>query len=227
MRSQAIQPTERTKLKRIKERGIYDRDFIYGVLDEGLICHVGFVVDGKPFVIPTAYARFGDEVILHGSVASRMMRAASEDVDICVSVTLLDGLVLSRSAFDSSMNYRSVVIFGKARQITDADEKRRALDALVEHLVPGRSADARGASDKESAATEVLALPIEEASAKMRQGPPRDPERDMHLDVWAGVVPLALVPGPPIASDDLREGIALPDYVRGYERPGGRGPDRS
>lgn len=219
MTSPEIEPTERTKLHRIQNRGVYDRDAIYDILDEGMVCHVGFAVDGKPFVIPTGYARLDDELILHGSVASRMLRQASDGLELCVTVTLLDGLVLARSGFHHSMNYRSVVIFGRARQIAGPDEKRRALDALVEHLVPGRTADARGASDKELAATEVLALPIREASAKVRTGGPHDDRRDMDLDVWAGVVPLRLVPGEPVASEDLKDGVDLPDYARSYERP--------
>lgn len=212
-----IKTTEKTTLHRSKARGSFDRQQIYEILDEGMVCHVGFVTSGQPFVIPTAYTRLDDELILHGSVASRMMIELRQGASVCVTVTLLDGLVLARSAFHHSMNYRSVVVFGQARQVSDPEEKARAMDALVAHLIPGRQHDARPGSVKELAATEVLALPLQEASAKIRVGPPRDDKKDMDLDVWAGVIPLTLTPGLPLAADDLKEGVATPDYVSGFE----------
>ena len=173
MSTGSLDPTPRSRVKRLARRGLYDRAAINEILDEGLICHVGFQVDGRPFVIPTAYARDGDRIILHGSVASRMLRHLAEGFEASVCVTLIDGLVLARSTFHHSMNYRSVVLFGTARAVTEPDRKIEALDALVEHLVPGRSAEARGGNDKELNATAVIEMPIEEGSAKVRRGPPR------------------------------------------------------
>ncbi len=213
--------TPRTTVRRLKERGAYDRDTLYGILDEGLVCHAGFVVDGRPVVIPMAYARQGDRLILHGSVASRLMKALGEGVETCITVTLLDGLVLARSVFHHSMNYRSAVVFGVAHPIPDPAEKLAALEALTEHLVPGRSADARGPNRKELAATEVLALPIDEGSAKVRSGPPGDAKSDLAMPIWAGVVPFAPATGAPVPSPDLIAGIEPPAYVTGYRR--GRG----
>ncbi|MEM7049280.1 MAG: pyridoxamine 5'-phosphate oxidase family protein [Acidobacteriota bacterium] len=212
--------TERTKVRRARERGAYDRESVHSILDEGMVCHVGFVSDGQPYVIPTAYARRGDEVLIHGSIISRMMRRLQEGVDACLTVTLLDGLVLARSTFHHSMNYRSVVILGRMYKVEGDQAKLDALDALVEHLVPGRSRDARLPSPKELAATDVLTLPIDEASAKVRSGPPDDPKGDMALDYWAGVVPLARGFGEPEPDPVLREGIALPDYLKPFRRPG-------
>lgn len=217
--------SDRTQVRRLPERGYYDRPTIAAILDEGLVCHVGFAVEGRPFVIPTAYARWGDRLLLHGSVASRLFRRLEEGVEVCVAVTLLDALVLARSSFHSSMNYRSVVVFGRARPIRDERRKRQALDVLVEHLAPGRLAEARGPSANELAATQVLELPLEEASAKIRTGPPHDAEEDLDLGIWAGVVPFALEPGPACPAPDLDPGIAIPAYVAGYRRPGS-GPDR-
>lgn len=210
--------TGRTALSRHPERGSYDRDEIYRILDEGLVCHVGFVVDGQPFVVPTAYARVDDKLVIHGSVASRMLRALKEDAEACIAVTLLDGLVLARSAFHHSMNYRSVVIFAKARPITDLGEKKAALDALVEFIIPGRGAEARGPSEKELRATEVLEFPISEASAKVRTGPPTDDAEDMVLPAWVGVIPLRLTPSEPQPAPDLDPGVDVPDYVARYAR---------
>lgn len=209
---------ERTVLKRHPERGSYDRDEIYRILDEGLVCHVGFVVEGQPFVIPTAYARTGDKLVIHGSVASRMLRALKEGIEACITVTILDGIVLARSAFHHSMNYRSVVIFGKARPITEPAEKMARLEALVEFIVPGRRADARGPSEKEVKATEVLEFPIDEASAKVRTGPPKDDLEDMELPAWAGVIPLTLTASTPRPAPDLAAGIEVPDYATRYAR---------
>ncbi|HEY6139659.1 MAG TPA: pyridoxamine 5'-phosphate oxidase family protein [Thermoanaerobaculia bacterium] len=190
--------TSRTTVRRLPDRGVYDRDTIYAILDEALICHVGFAVDGQPFVIPTIHWRDGDTLYLHGSAASRMLRALRGGLDACVTVTLLDGLVLARSAFNHSMNYRSVVILGKAREVDDRDEKLRALDRLVRHITPERAADVRPPNEGELRQTIVLALPLAEASAKTRSGPPIDEEEDYALDVWAGVVPIAMVKGEPV-----------------------------
>ncbi len=216
MTTDILQPTPRTKVRRAPQRGTYESEQIYSILDEGVVCHVAFVVDGQPFVIPTAYARLGDRLILHGSVASRMMRELSKGIEICVSVTLVDGLVLARSAFHHSMNYRSVVVFGRAKKITDTADRDRALDALVEHLVPERLPDLRPSTPKELQATEVLELPITEASAKIRTGAPIDPPVDLDLDVWAGVIPLETTPAEPVSAPDLRPGIEVPDYARTY-----------
>lgn len=210
--------TDRTKLKRLPKRGHFDRETVYGILDEGFICHVGFAPEGQPFVIPTGYARVDDKLYIHGSQASRMLRTLSGDVDACVTVTIVDGLVLARSAFHHSMNYRSVVIFGRALLVEDPKEKSAALLALSEHFVRGRWADVREPSEQELKLTTVLRLPLVEASAKIRTGPPLDDEDDYALPIWAGVVPLKLVAGEPIADPRLSEGIAVPDYARNYQR---------
>jgi nitroimidazol reductase NimA-like FMN-containing flavoprotein (pyridoxamine 5'-phosphate oxidase superfamily) len=210
--------TERTKLKRLPKRGHFYRETVYGVLDEGFICHVGFAPEGQPFVIPTGYARDGDTLYIHGSAASRMLRTLSTGVDVCVTVTIVDGLVLARSAFHHSMNYRSVVIFGRARLIEDPEEKMAALLALSEHIVRGRWADVREPTEQEIRATTVLSLPLVEASAKIRTGPPLDDEEDYGMDVWAGVIPLRLVAGEPINDPRLPENIPVPVYAREYKR---------
>lgn len=210
--------TDRTRLRRLPKRGTFDRETIYSILDAGFVCHVGFAVDGKPFVIPTGYARIGGRLVIHGSAASRMMRELSAGIDICVTVTLIDGHVLARSAFHHSMNYRSVVIFGIARTLTAEDEKMEALKALTEHIVPGRWPDVRRPNALELKATTVLTLPIEEASAKVRTGGPIDDEEDYEMDVWAGVLPLTLETGPPIADERLKNGTPIPDHVSGYLR---------
>jgi nitroimidazol reductase NimA-like FMN-containing flavoprotein (pyridoxamine 5'-phosphate oxidase superfamily) len=215
--------TPRTTVRRRPARASYSRALVHAVLDEGLVCHVGFAVDGQPFVLPTAYARIGDRLYLHGSSASRMLNALAGGVPACVTVTLLDGLVLARSAFHHSMNYRSVVLLGVARPVGDAAEKRRALAAIVEHVVPGRSADVRPPSDAELRATLVLALAIDEASAKVRQGPPVDDEADRALPCWAGEIPLRLAARAPVADPGLAPGIAVPAAVAGYRRPGAGG----
>ena len=208
--------TDRTTVRRLPARGAYDRDTVHAILDEALLCHVGFIVDGAPFVIPTIHTRVGDTVYFHGSAASRMLRTLREGVAACMTVTILDGLVLARSAFHHSMNYRSAVILGTAREVTDAEEKRMALDALVEHVVRGRSADARPPNEKELRATMVLALPITEASAKIRTGPPVDDEEDYGLPIWAGVLPMTVTPGEPVVDD--RVSVDLPRYLREYSR---------
>jgi uncharacterized protein len=190
--------TPRTKLRRLPKRGAHDRPTIDAILDEALISHVGFVFDGRPAVIPTLHARIGDEVLIHGSAASRMLRRLADGVDVCLTATLIDGLVLARSAFHHSVNYRSVVLYGKARLVTEPDEKEAALEAFTERLLPGRWADVRWPTRKELKATSVLTLPIAEGSAKVRNGPPIDDEPDYALDVWAGVVPLTLTRGEPV-----------------------------
>src|SRR6266849_2797993 len=187
--------TARTTLRRLPQRGAFDRESINQILDEGFICHAGFAVEGQPFVIPTGYARLGERLFIHGSQASRMLRTLGQGIEACVTVTLLDGLVLARSAFHHSMNYRSAVVFGTAREVSSREEKLRVLDALVEHVCAGRSAHARPPNESELRQTLVLALPIEEASAKVRTGGPVDDEEDYALPVWAGVLPLTMVPG--------------------------------
>ena len=211
-------PTKRTQVHRLPKRGAYDRETVYRILDEGLVCHVGFVADGKPIVIPTGYGRAGDMLYIHGSTASRMFRALGKGTDICVTVALLDGLVLARSAFHHSVNYRSVIIFGKASLLEDPAAKLEALRAFTEHVMPGRWEEIRQPSEKELQATTVLAIPLEEVSAKVRTGPPIDDEEDYMLPVWAGVLPLDLAPRPPLADDRLPQGIAVPEYLRKYSR---------
>jgi nitroimidazol reductase NimA-like FMN-containing flavoprotein (pyridoxamine 5'-phosphate oxidase superfamily) len=210
--------TERTKLKRLPKRGHFDRETVYAILDEGFICHVGFAVDGQPFVIPTGYARDGDKLYLHGSQASRMLRNLANGIDACVTVTIVDGLVLARSAFHHSMNYRSVLVFGRATLVDEREEKLAALLALSEHIVRGRWNDVREPTEEELIQTTVLCLPLEEASAKIRTGPPLDDEEDYALPIWAGVVPLKLLAGEPIKDPRLPEGISVPEYAAHYKR---------
>lgn len=210
--------TERTRVKRLPLRGVYDHEAVFAILDEGFICHVGFVADGKPVVIPTGYARVAEQLLIHGSAASRMLRTLQSGVDVCVTVTLLDGLVLARSAFNHSMNYRSVVVFGMATVIEAAAEKLAALRALSEHMIPGRWDEVRQPTDKELKATTVLSLPLEEVSAKVRTGPPHDDTEDYALEVWAGVLPLKLVAGEPVNDPVLREGIEPPSHLFKYSR---------
>lgn len=222
MAAEPLKKTDRVTVRRIQERGHYDRDIVYQILDEGVVCHVGFVVDGQPYVIPTSYARLGDRLVLHGSRASRMLRLLEQRVPACVTVTLLDGMVLARSAFNHSMNYRSVVVLGETEPLLDLEDKRAALEAVVEHLVPGRSQHARGPSDQEIEATTVATLEISEASAKIRTGPPDDLDKDMDLPVWAGVIPYRLVAGPATSAPDLSGDIEMPDYAKSYKRPSQR-----
>ena len=210
--------TKRTSVKRLPARAHYDRTTAYGVLDEGFICHLGFVVDGQPFVIPTGYARVGDTLYVHGSAASRMLRRLSEGVDVCITVTLVDGLVLARSAFHHSMNYRSVVLFGRATPVEGAGEKTVALRAFSEHVLPGRWDDVRPPSAKELRATSVLAVPLTEASAKVRTGPPADDADDYEMPVWAGEIPLRLMAGAPVPDPQLAPGTEAPRYAREYRR---------
>jgi hypothetical protein len=211
-------PTERTQVRRLPKRGAYDRATVYRILDEGLVCHMGFIAEGKPVVIPTGYGRQGDTLYFHGSTASRMFRALGKGADVCVTVTLVDGLVLARSAFHHSMNYRSVVIFGKAAVVEEPAEKRDALRAFTEHVAPGRWQEIRQPSEKELQATTVVALPLQEVSAKLRTGPPIDDEEDYALPVWAGVLPLVHTPQAPLPDDRLPKEIPVPGYVRKYKR---------
>lgn len=215
-------PTERTTLHRRANRGSYDRSTVEAILDEALYCHIGFVVDGQPYVIPTIHARLEDRLYVHGSSASRMLRTLKEETPICVTVTLLDGLVLARSAFHHSMNYRSVVVLGVAQEVTASREKYDALKAVVEHVAPQRWSEVRWPTEQELKATSVLRLPLEEASAKIRTGPPVDDEEDYQLPCWAGELPLRLTPQLPIPDPRLSVGIDLPAYLRDYRRPSRR-----
>jgi nitroimidazol reductase NimA-like FMN-containing flavoprotein (pyridoxamine 5'-phosphate oxidase superfamily) len=210
--------TKRTILKRLPKRAEYDREAVHRILDEGFICHVGFVIDGQPFVIPTGYARFDDTLFIHGSQASRMLRALEKGIEVCLTVTLVDGLVLARSAFHHSMNYRSVVVFGTARVVNQKGEKLAALRALSEHMIPGRWDEVRGPSEIEIKATTVLSLPLAEASAKIRTGPPLDDDEDYELGVWAGVIPLRLNALAPEPDPRLSDGIKIPMYASEYSR---------
>jgi uncharacterized protein len=212
----AYPPTERTRLRRLPERAAYDRATVHAILDEGFICHVGFELDGQPYVLPTGYARIGELLYLHGSSGSRL--GLRPGLPVCLTVTLLDGIVLARSSFHHSFNYRSVSVLGRTRAVTDAAEKAAALEAFVEHVVPGRAAEVRGATAKELAATAVLALPLDEVSAKVRSGPVKDEPEDLGLPWWAGVLPLAQVAGAP----EPDEGVSgpVPAHVRGWRRPG-------
>jgi nitroimidazol reductase NimA-like FMN-containing flavoprotein (pyridoxamine 5'-phosphate oxidase superfamily) len=206
-------------LKRLPKRGEYDHAAVYQILDEAFICHVGFAADGKPVVIPTSYARIGDDLYIHGPAASRLLQSLEEGIDVCVTVTLIDGLVLARSAFHHSINYRSVVIFGNAKVVDDPEEKITALHSFTDDVVPGRWDEVRPPNEGEMRATLVLKLPLVEVSAKVRTGPPIDDEEDYELSVWAGVVPLKLTAGAPISDDRLPAGIEPPEYVREYARP--------
>jgi nitroimidazol reductase NimA-like FMN-containing flavoprotein (pyridoxamine 5'-phosphate oxidase superfamily) len=188
--------TSRTQIKRLPQRGVYDEAAVHAILDEAFLCHVGFAVDGQPFVIPTGYGRSGDRLYIHGSAASRMLRTLSDGVDVCVTVTLVDGFVLAKSAFHHSFNYRSVVILGKAHVVDDPAEKMEALRCVTNHIVPGRWEEVREPNEQELKATLVLALPLAEVSAKVRSGPPMDDEEDLKLPVWAGVVPIRTEVGP-------------------------------
>ena len=211
-------PSARTRVVREPHRGVYDRETAYRILDEGFLCHVGFVVDGQPFVIPTSYGRKDANLYIHGSAASRMLRQMKEAAPVCVTVTLLDGLVLARSVFNHSMNYRSVVILGKATLVDDPAEKLAALRTLAEHILPGRWDDARQPNDRELKQTSVLRVPIEEFSAKVRTGPPLDDEEDYSFPTWAGVLPLETKAGAPIRDPLLDPGREAPAYVRDYSR---------
>ena len=207
-----------TRVRRLPERGHYDAETIYKIVDEALICHVGIVEDGRPFVIPTIHARIGDAIVFHGAPASRLLKTIASGAPLCVTITLLDGLVLARSAFHSSMNYRSAVLFGRGEILEDADEKMATFEAITNHVAHGRWDDVRATTIEEVASTTVVRMVIEDASAKIRTGPPKDDEADYVLPIWAGVLPLALQPSVPI--DDPRLGPALvpPENIRQYSR---------
>jgi nitroimidazol reductase NimA-like FMN-containing flavoprotein (pyridoxamine 5'-phosphate oxidase superfamily) len=216
--SETHAPTARTRVVRESHRGVYDRATAYQILDQGFICHVGFVADGQPFVIPTAYGRAGNDLYLHGSAASRMLRNLDKGIPVCVTVTLLEGLVLARSIFNHSMNYRSVVVLGTAVAVLDAKEKLDALESLSEHIVPGRWTESRQPNETELKQTLVMRLPIEEFSAKVRQGPPIDDEQDYSFPTWAGVIPLQMVPGAPENDPRLDPKTPVPVYASAYSR---------
>lgn len=217
----SFDPTPRTTVRRLPKRGVYDRDVVFKILDEALVCHVGFNDEaGRPVVIPTGYGREGERLYLHGSAASRMLRGLSRGIPVCVEVTILDGMVLARSAFHHSMNYRSVVIFGEAVAVEDPAEKNEALRIITDHLVPGRWADVRLPTAQELKGTSVLSLDLTEVSAKIRTGGPVDDEEDMDKPIWAGVVPLRLTADAPIADEKLRVDTGIPAYATNYTRKG-------
>src|SRR5262250_589523 len=211
-------PTERTQVKRLPKRGKYDGETVYKILDEAFVCHVGFAVEAQPYVIPTNFGRAGDTLYLHGSAASRMLRTLSQGIPVCVTVTLVDGLVLARSAFHHSVNYRSVVILGTAKLVDDPPEKMEALRLFTEHIMRGRWDEIRWPNEQEMKGTTVLALPLEEVSAKVRVGGPVDDEEDYSLTVWAGVLPLTQTKGEPIPDGKLKAGTPVPEYISGYKR---------
>ncbi|MBE7383270.1 MAG: pyridoxamine 5'-phosphate oxidase family protein [Leptolyngbya sp. SIO1E4] len=211
--------TERNRIKRVPKRGQYDRATVHAILDTGLVCHVGFAHEGQPFVIPTAYGRLEDVMYIHGSPASRLLRTLEGGIDVCVTVTLLDGLVMARSAFHHSMNYRSVVVFGQATLVQDPVEKLAALEAFTNHVVPGRWDEVRSPNAQELAGTWVLALPITEASAKIRTGPPVDDADDYALPIWAGEIPLQPIPGTPQPDPQLANGIEISKSILTYCQP--------
>lgn len=215
---EAIPPTERTRVVREPQRGVYDRETIYKILDEAFVCHVGFSMDGQPYVIPTLFARVGDALYFHGSAASRMLRNLGEGLSVCVTVTLTDGFVLARSVFNHSMNYRSVIALGKATLVSAPQEKLEALHAFTEKILPGRWNEARRPSEKEQKATSILRLPLTEVSAKVRGGPPMDDEPDYSLPVWAGVIPLHLEAGVPFRDERCDPTIPLPTYLQNFKR---------
>lgn len=216
--SETQMPSARTRVVREPQRAVYERETVYRILDEGFLCHIGFTVDGQPFVIPTSYGRKDASLYIHGSAASRMLRNLKGGEPVCVTVTLLDGLVLARSVFNHSMNYRSVVILGKATLVEEGDEKLAALRTLSEHILPGRWDDTRQPNEQELKATSVLRLPIDEFSAKVRTGPPIDDEEDYSFPTWAGVVPLEMRVGTPINDPRLDPSRSVPEYARNYSR---------
>jgi nitroimidazol reductase NimA-like FMN-containing flavoprotein (pyridoxamine 5'-phosphate oxidase superfamily) len=216
--SNSSAPTARTRVVREPQRAVYDRSMVNQILDEGFICHLGFAVEGQPYVIPTSYARNHDVLYVHGSAASRMLRNAASGIPVCLTVTLLDGLVLARSIFNHSMNYRSVVVLGVATLIEDREEKLAALQALSEHILPGRWKETRQPNEQELKATSILKLPIEEFSAKVRQGPVVDDEEDYSFPTWAGIIPLSMVSYPPLDDSRLLPGIIAPGYAKNYSR---------
>ncbi len=218
-----VAPTDRVRVRRLAERGRYDRATVEAILDEGFVCHVGYVDPASPgpAVIPMGYGRIDDRLYLHGAPANATLRQASSGMPVCVTVTLVDGLVIARSAFHHSINYRSVVIYGTATEVTELNEKRAALAAFVEHIVPGRGADARPPTAAELRATRVIRVPLDEASAKVRAGGPKEDPEDLALPVWAGQVPLRMIPGAPVADVGLPASMTAPGYLVGYARPAG------
>jgi len=218
MTTDRFDATPRTRVKRLPDRGSYDRALVHAILDEGIICHVGITVEGQPFVLPMAYARRGDALLLHGSSASRLLKSLAGGIHACVTVTHLDGLVIARSTFHHSMNYRSVVALGTATPILDPERKLQALADLVEHLVPGRGPDARPPNDQEMKATTILDFPLTEVSAKVRSGPPGDEPEDLALPHWAGVIPMTTQYGHPEAAPDLSAKGPIPPYLIEYRR---------
>jgi len=215
---ESFSPTERTRVVREPHRGHYDRDTIYKILDEAFVCHAGFSVDGQPYVVPTLFARVGDAIYFHGSAASRMLRNLGEGIPVCITVTITDGFVLARSVFNHSMNYRSVVALGKAALVGAPDEKLAALHAFTEKILPGRWNDARQPNEKELKATSILRLLLTEVSAKIRTGPPEDDAPDYALPIWAGVIPLQMIPGAPIRDERSDPSIPLPGYLENFRR---------
>lgn len=225
MTTDVFEPTARTKISRMPQRASYEREAVFSILDEGFICHLGFATDGLPIVVATSYGRIGDHVFIHGSAASRVAKVAKgvpgACIDVCLTVTLLDGLVLARSAFNHSMNYRSVVLYGQASLVLDADEKLESLHAISEHIIKGRWDDVRPPTSQELKGTAVLKLPVTAASAKIRTGPPEDDEEDYALPIWAGVIPLDVRASVPVGDPrmDISAAASVPDYVRDYRRP--------
>ena len=211
--------TQRTRIYRKPGRGSYDRELVHSILDEALTCHVGFVADGQPFVIPTIHARVGETVFLHGAKGNRMLKALVDGTPCCVTATLVDELVLARAALHHSLNYRSVMVLGSAHEVTDPDEKAEALRAVVEHIAPGRADEVRGPDETDLKSTKVLSMEIEEASAKVRTGPPVDEEKDLELPNWAGQLPLTSGTGDPVPTPDLGQDLPVPESVLGWKRP--------
>lgn len=210
--------TDRTRIRRLPERGVYDRETIHRIFDEALVCHVGIVREDGPFVVPTIFGRIGDTLYFHGSVASGNLRQMRDGAEICVTATIVDGIVAARSLFNHSMNYRSVVAFGRTRKVTDPSERDAALRAVSDHVLPGRWEDARGPNRTEDLQTAIVAMDIDEASAKVRTGGANDEGDDLELEVWAGVLPLRITPGEPIPEDDLPADTPLPGYLSGWSR---------
>ena len=213
-----LKKTIRTKVNRVPKRAVYNKETIYKILDETFICQVAFKIDEQVFIIPTAYGRKGDKIFIHGSNKSRMLNSIKSGVDICINVTLIDGIVAARSIFHHSINYRSVIIFGKGKEIIEPDDKKRALRIITEHIIPGRWDDARQPNEKELEITSVFEFKIDEASAKIRTGPPADEKEDYNLNVWAGVIPLKTVIENPIRDEKLNEDISIPDYIKNYKK---------
>jgi nitroimidazol reductase NimA-like FMN-containing flavoprotein (pyridoxamine 5'-phosphate oxidase superfamily) len=210
--------TERTRVFRKPGRGSYDRELVHSILDEALTCHVGFVQDGQPYVVPTIHARDGETLYLHGANANRMLKVLGDGMPCCITATLVDELVLARAALHHSLNYRSVMVFGTATEVTDPEEKGRALRLVVEHIASGRAEEVRGPDETDLRSTKVLAIPIGEASAKVRTGPPLDDEADLRLPYWAGRLPLTQGTGEPIPAPDIAQDLPVPDHVHGWRR---------